>query len=184
MHLAAGNTGTLILQGQNDYAGITTIDGGTLRIDPAQYTLGANTQSSLPLGNAVVNNAAFIVNSDNTKAASLSGSGTTTINGTFIASTGILVTPAFIADTISQGAVVNNGTTTVRIGGQIGPITGGGVFNVGDPAGSGTASVTVGNLSQSIVNVNNGPGSTLTIARNSGTSVIGALALPMEALSM
>jgi autotransporter-associated beta strand protein len=151
IQLDAGNTGTLILEGPNNFTGGVFINGGTLQINPNIYISGTNNagqnSSALPDNTNVVNNASFIVNAAGsnalgaTLANNVSGTGTTT------------VTPAgvFIANSMTQGALVNHGVTTINTSGTIGPVSGTGTLNIGN--GGGSAAVSVGSFSQTTVNV-------------------------------
>ena len=142
--LAAAHTGKLTLQGLNTFTGATTINGGTLQIDSAVQTIGENTQSSLPNGNSIVNNASLIVNAPNTAPSTIDGSGVTTINGTSLSYIQTLIAPTLTVNTINQGSVVNNGAVTIATGGMIsGSLSGSGVVTVGN---GGAAALSVGGL--------------------------------------
>jgi autotransporter-associated beta strand protein len=150
--LAPSNTGTLELEELNTYVGTTTINGGTLQFDAAMDTIGYYTLSSMPVGNNIVNNASLVINSPDAVAGNISGTGTTTVNGTSLSYIGTLVTPSVTANAMVQGTLVNNSYTTINVSGNIGAVNGAGALTIG--TGGGTANVSVGSFSQSSVVIN------------------------------
>jgi len=173
--LAASNTGTLELEELNTYAGTTTINGGTLQFDAAMDTIGYYTLSSMPVGNNIVNNALLVINSPDTVAGNISGSGTTTVNGTSLSYIGTLLTPNVTATAMVQGALINNGYTTINVSGNIGSVSGAGVLSIG--TGGGTASVSVGSFNQSSVVINDQAKLALIIAVPQVTNTAGTLTI-------
>ena len=160
--------GTLILAGDSDYTGGTTIDAGTLQIGD-----GATAGSIV---GAVVNNAALIfARSDNHDFANdVSGSGLVNVNGVVTLSGAI---------TAASGVTILNGSSLTSTGvitalnavtfADGGAFTNAGIVN-GDVAANGAAAATVTNagaINGVVYNIGSG---LLTIDNQAGGSITGA----------
>ena len=151
LHLAASNTGALILQGDNQYVGGTVIDGGTLQIDASPFSIRG---VSLPINAEVTNNARLIINTSGQNGATVTandivGTGTTTVTAQ-----GVLA----VAN-MTQASLVNQGATTINTSGSITAVSGTGALSIGS---GNPAAVLVGSFAQGSVTVSDQ--STLNVA--------------------
>jgi autotransporter-associated beta strand protein len=130
--------GTLDITGVNTFTGGAQVNGGTLQL---------GVTNALPAVSNIINNAGLEISSVTTLA-SISGTGTTTVDATQSLTVGNLT---------QNGGLANNGTVQVNGNGTVGPISGAGTLIVGNP----TATVAVS--------------TTLKLATSSGLSTVGAL---------
>jgi len=138
---------SVILNASNSFSGNTTIDPGS--------SMTVNVPGALPGSAYVANNGSLNINA-NTSLTNITGVGTTTVS----LNTGLSVTG------IQQDALVNNGTTTLGCGGEIGLISGGGTLNVGTQTMAGDVLLYPGAGTSQVGGLNIVSGSTLDISSN------------------
>ena len=160
-------SGSLTLTGTNTYGGLTTINTG------ATLTTSSTAGTAFPSGNSAVNNGSFVVN-DVVNAASITGSGTTTVNAL----------QSLTAVTLNQGGLVNNGTVATLGNSVVGPMSGTGTLNIE----GGTLQLAAGSGLNSVGSLSIGAGEALDISNNtliinygSGPDPIASIAAMIQA---